>query len=61
MENRSIPVVRLEVEYMKHAILHAFTDMQLRLDKDCIFTIRALSAPRTSWKSSVTRRRKQSS
>lgn len=29
-----IPVVRLEVEYMKQAILHAFMDRQLKLDED---------------------------
>lgn len=30
----SIPVIRLEVEYMKHAILHAFTAHQLKIDTD---------------------------
>lgn len=34
MRDESIPVVRLEVEYMKHAILHAFTAHTLKVDQD---------------------------
>lgn len=34
MRDQSIPVVRLEVEYMKHAILHAFTEHTLKVDAD---------------------------
>lgn len=34
MKDHSIPVVRLEVEYMKHAILHAFTEHTLKVDQD---------------------------
>lgn len=34
MREQSIPVVRLEVEYMKHAILHAFTEHTLKVDAD---------------------------
>lgn len=30
----SVPVVRLEIEYMKHAILHAFTEHSARIDED---------------------------
>lgn len=32
--NSTIPVIRLEVDYMKHAILHAFTAHQLQIDQD---------------------------
>lgn len=28
-----LPIVRLEVEYMKHTILHAFTQHQMQLDQ----------------------------
>ena len=34
MREQSIPVVRLEVEYMKHAILQAFTEHTLKVDAD---------------------------
>ena len=34
MRDQAIPVVRLEVEYMKHAILHAFTEHTLKVDAD---------------------------
>ena len=34
MREQSIPVVRLEVEYMKHAILHAFTEHTMKVDED---------------------------
>lgn len=34
MNERSVPVVRLEVEYMKHAILHAFTEHTAKVDAD---------------------------
>ena len=34
MRDNSIPVVRLEVEYMKHTILHAFTEHSLKVDED---------------------------
>ena len=34
MNPESIPVVRLEVQYMKHAILHAFTEHTLKVDAD---------------------------
>jgi len=33
-DNLSIPIVRLEVEYMKHSILHAFTEYSAQVDAD---------------------------
>ena len=32
MDDLSIPVIRLEVSYMKHAILHAFSAHTLKVD-----------------------------
>lgn len=29
----SLPIIRLEVEYMKHAICHAFSQHQMQLDE----------------------------
>ena len=34
MNEHSIPVVRLEVGYMKHAILHAFSQHSAQMDAD---------------------------
>ena len=32
--NSTIPIIRLEVEGMKHAVLHAFSDHLLTMDED---------------------------
>ena len=44
-DEMSIPVVRLEVQYMKHAILSAFTDLQLKLDEDVKRAVDEFCAP----------------
>lgn len=42
---QSFPVVRLEVEYMKHAILHAFTEHTLKVDADVKRAVEAFCTP----------------
>lgn len=41
----SIPVVRLEVEYMKHSILHAFADYQVQVDEQVKRAVDAACTP----------------
>lgn len=45
MNGRAFPVVRLEVEHMKSAILHAFTEQQLSLDKDVQEAVKRFCTP----------------
>lgn len=41
----SIPVIRLEVERMKHSILAAFSEYQGKLDADLVAAVEAYCAP----------------
>lgn len=41
----STPLVRLEVDYMKHSILHAFSEHQMKLDKDVKRAVERFCAP----------------
>jgi len=45
MRPESIPVVRLEVDYMKHAILHAFTEYSLKVDADVKAAVERFCTP----------------
>ena len=41
----SVPVVRLEVGYMKHAILHAFTEYAAQIDVDVKSAVEKFCTP----------------
>ena len=46
MREQSVPVVRLEVDYMKHAIIHAFTEYSARIDQDVQAAVERFCEPK---------------
>src|SRR5690242_10711855 len=44
-DEMSIPVVRLEIEYMKHSILQAFTEYSAKVDADVREAVERFCAP----------------
>jgi hypothetical protein len=41
----NIPIIRLEIEHMKHAMLHAFADYQIHIDETLRNAVEAFCQP----------------